>query len=228
MIDLDNHTCQCSEPGHCPVFDKPVMGRWFEHCKGTSGVASEKRQNFLAILAGLHPTAVKVPNALEKAANFTGAAVRAFQEGFRKVPPEVEQARRQHCNACSYRDKEKDECTLCGCPLSGQRVLGNKLELATERCALYKINLPVLWDVWKPPQEQQPTIKGACRYLGAETGEYIGCGGCQNKETVAVHFCSLEVDGRKKYIKCTADKALSNLQCCASCTDRIITEEVTK
>jgi ribosomal protein L37E len=26
-------------------------------------------------------------------------------------------SRRQICNACAYRDVEKDKCTKCGCPL---------------------------------------------------------------------------------------------------------------
>lgn len=74
-----------------------------------------------------------MPNLLRKSLNYLHEETKWLLAGSPVVTDEVRAFRRAQCDACEKRDRGKDVCTLCGCPLHATG-LGDKLAMATAEC----------------------------------------------------------------------------------------------
>lgn len=83
---------------------------------------------------------------------FAQAALSYVLAGFPCATDAEVTFRRATCDPCFWRDKEKDQCTQCGCHLGGKKELVAKLAWATEQCPLY--------DPVKRPGEYWGPVKG--------------------------------------------------------------------
>lgn len=75
---------------------------------------------------------------VNKVINLAGAIYSSAKTGFKRVPLEVFDQRKEHCDRCIF--NVRGECIQCGCPLNKRllSVLGmpGKLDLASEACPM--------------------------------------------------------------------------------------------
>jgi hypothetical protein len=94
------------------------------------------------------------PGLLQKFWNLLEDTERWIKSGRPVVSEEVRAARRAKCDPCPDRDKEKDSCNWCGCPLH-PTPLGDKLERATSFCPKLKDGKPAPeWEATFIPSEE--------------------------------------------------------------------------
>lgn len=80
------------------------------------------------------------PGILNKVINLSGAVYKSAKTGFKRVPLEVFNQRKEHCDQCVLNVDGVCTHTECGCPLS-RRLLSplgvpSKLDLASEKCPM--------------------------------------------------------------------------------------------
>lgn len=44
--------CQCDEPGHCPVFNRRMVGKLYAICRGTSDLTEARRMDYIRSWSG--------------------------------------------------------------------------------------------------------------------------------------------------------------------------------
>ena len=64
---------------------------------------------------------VRSPGLLQQAGTAAAAFARFVASGGRRVPPEIQAQRLEHCRRCEYHDRSR--CKLCGCYLAAKVVL---------------------------------------------------------------------------------------------------------
>lgn len=80
-----------------------------------------------------------------KISNYIGDLRLHRKHGKMVLPDEVRNYRASECEPCEYRDKGKNACTKCGCPLY-PTILGDKLAWAVSKCPIGK------WSEWIPSE----------------------------------------------------------------------------
>jgi hypothetical protein len=80
------------------------------------------------------------PSIVTKVINFTGAMYESAKTGFKKVPLEAFNQRKEHCDKCELNVEGVCTHPKCGCPINKRllSVLGvpGKLELASQECPM--------------------------------------------------------------------------------------------
>lgn len=118
--------CKCDGPGNCPHFNREMVGRQFQICKGTTELPEHKRRGFVERWAEGTPVADTLdkptrwvdkgtsPGAgccgqpaprslLQRAADAAAAVVDVWQVGLALATREQVRHRKAVCNACPIR-----------------------------------------------------------------------------------------------------------------------------
>lgn len=79
-----------------------------------------------------------LPSYAKRAINYFASLKDHVANGSRMVSETERARRRSKCNGCRYRNREFDACSLCGCALSGNAILGDKLAWESSSCFNWK------------------------------------------------------------------------------------------
>ena len=99
--------------------------------------AGEKGQKFRALWdrqASGDRSNLPMPSLAVKAKNYLADLAEHVAGGRILVPLEVRAARAAICDPCAHRNTNQNACSLCGCSLHGDNVLGDKLGWAVSKC----------------------------------------------------------------------------------------------
>lgn len=100
---------------------------------------------------------------VRRSLRFAWAFLRHLAAGLPHATEEQQEARRAKCGPCWRRNRETDECTLCGCRLNskgGKKKLVSKILWAGEQCPMWEPEQGRPWG-WGP--EKGITIFGRVR-----------------------------------------------------------------
>lgn len=128
-------TCaRCPWPNHAPLTEEEAASRQRQMEEATAAAAAfykvKRKWQWRKRLAELRLKA-------SRWLRFAHALARHTMAGLPHASTADQAARRAICNPCWRRDKDKDECTLCGCSLaghSGKKNLLSKIAWAREQC----------------------------------------------------------------------------------------------
>lgn len=146
--------CDCQSAGWCSRFTRQMTLREWELCSGKcprerpcpSDELLAAYRGQWAVEAAPWPLArlwrfrqwlrAKRPK-VRRGLRFARALLRHALAGFPRASPADVEFRRSICGPCFWRDREKDECSQCGCNLGGVKLLPNKLKMAGESCPMW-------------------------------------------------------------------------------------------
>ena len=118
-----------TETEDCPRHKMPHPGHTFSLSQDDTEAAETWRQALDRIVSPqLHELSM-----FRKGVNLLNEHTRWVEGGSIHVPDFIRGLRRQECDACAFRDPEKDACKHCGCYLH-ETVLGDKLRMDTAKC----------------------------------------------------------------------------------------------
>lgn len=84
-----------------------------------------------------------LPSFTARVGNYLATLAEHRENNQRLIPLEVRQWRWEQCEPCEYRNRERNACSKCGCPLSADNILGDKLSWEVSKCPVGK------WHSWK-------------------------------------------------------------------------------
>jgi hypothetical protein len=79
-----------------------------------------------------------LPGVFRQVANFIASLAEHTANHNRMIPLEVRQHRWNQCEPCEHRNRQYNSCSKCGCLLSGQGLLGDKLAWEVSKCPVGK------------------------------------------------------------------------------------------
>jgi len=158
-----NQPCRCSGPGQCERAHRKMSQRDYELCSGNcpperpctpetsvamrrlwdTGPPVQYREPVVPInmaSEGSVRIEIQEPGLAQKMVNFKSAYQKWVEAGKPLTPPEERARRWAICEACEFRDKQKNTCKWCGCPLEAAGFFASmlgapaKIDMATEGC----------------------------------------------------------------------------------------------
>lgn len=128
----------------CALIEKDGNPNWCDsgcerfhdgHYRDYALDAGEKGQRFREHWRRTKHTDKPLPGITTRARNYIATLAEHVANGSKKVPLVVREHRwTDHCEPCKYRNREHNACSICGCPLTPDNLLGDKLSWAVSKC----------------------------------------------------------------------------------------------
>lgn len=83
---------------------------------------------------GLNRSNPPLPSMPRRVANYIATLAEHVANGSRIVMPMIRSERAATCESCEFRNREHNACSVCGCPLDHDNVLGDKLSWEVSKC----------------------------------------------------------------------------------------------
>ncbi len=99
---------------------------------------SEIGDKFRAVWDQQTDGTLPMPSTAARIKNYIASLSEHVANGSKLVPLEVRQNRAAICEPCEYRNTKSNACSLCGCQLNEENVLGDKLAWAVSKCPANK------------------------------------------------------------------------------------------
>lgn len=133
---------------YCAKHDMEHWGHNRAYALGTDEKSIRMREAWDKIKAGDVPPHhdKPLPNMAARTINYIASLTEHIANGRRLIPLEVRNERWAFCEPCEFRNREFNACSICGCPLSEDNKLGDKLSWAVSKCPDGK------WASWQEPQ----------------------------------------------------------------------------
>lgn len=130
----------------CTLVTKDGLTNWCErhqmyhngHYATYAVDPGEKGQRFRKLWDQQTDGTLPMPSLLTQAKNYIATLCEHKANGSKLVPLIIRTARASICEACEHRNTEDNACTLCGCRLNPNNVLGDKLSWAVSKCPVGK------------------------------------------------------------------------------------------
>jgi len=112
-----------------------------------------KGEKFRKYWDNLHPPHQDkpLPPLAQRAANYLASRAEHIANGHKTVPLEIRDYRWKICEPCEHRNHKHNACSLCGCPLNPDNMLGDKLSWEVSECPQKKWrrvdNVPHHWEL---------------------------------------------------------------------------------
>lgn len=126
----------------CELHDMPHEGHYRDYALDP-GPKGEKFRIFWNTLKHHHLDR-PLPSLITRARNYIATLAEHVANGSKKVPLIVREKRWSHCEPCKFRNREFNACSVCGCPLEDDNLLGDKLSWAISKCPAN----PPQWTSW--------------------------------------------------------------------------------
>jgi hypothetical protein len=119
----------------------------------------EKGERFRKLWDQQTDGTLPMPSTVVRIKNYIASLAEHVANGSKLVPLDVRQDRAAICEQCEYRNIKSNSCSLCGCQLNEENVLGDKLAWAVSECPAGK------WSKHDDTVPKQPQYSDSSRHL---------------------------------------------------------------